>query len=207
MLGPVKDRKGYSLVEVMVAVAIIGVLTAIAVPNFMIWNQKYQLKSEVANLAGTLGLARMTAINQNTAVNIVVCHQTDPCPVGTPNATPAQVTVFFQNAATLALIPGLSPITMTSGVALSNEASLLVGGGGASPLSPQTVTFNSMGMWSNAGDLLGNNICIGAPPGFPGPCPSLAQVLNFRSAGADNFRIVILATGKINWCYIPSCDL
>jgi hypothetical protein len=44
-----------------------------------------------------------------------------------------------------------------------------------------------------------NNICI------PGACPSTSQVLNFRNAGTDNYRIVVLQTGKIIWCYVPTC--
>ena len=57
MRGPAKTRHGYSLVELMVVVAIVGILVSLAVPNFISWNRKYQLKSDVANLAGTMGFA------------------------------------------------------------------------------------------------------------------------------------------------------
>jgi prepilin-type N-terminal cleavage/methylation domain-containing protein len=180
MLKPAKNRQGYSLLETMVVVAIVGILAAVAVPNFILWNQKYQLKSEVANLAGFLGFARMTAINQNVPVVVTVTQ-----------APPAAVVVTFTNPR---LLPPadvvLPPITMNSRVSLTDA----VGGAGA---SPQDLRFDPMGTWGNTANL--NNICI------PGACPSTSQVLNFRSPGVDNFRIVVLGTGKIIWCYVPTC--
>ena len=185
MLEPAKNRQGYSLLETMVVVAIVGVLTAIAVPNYITWNQKYQLKSEVANLAGTLAFARMTALNQNVPVVVTVTQ-----------APPAAVVVTFTNPNSIP--PGavvLPPITMNSRVSLTDA----VGGAGA---SPQDLRFNPMGPWVNTGTV--NNICLNAG-GVAGACPSTSQVLNFRSPGADNFRIVVKQTGKIIWCYIPTC--
>ena len=182
MLEPAKNRQGYSLVEMMVVVAIISVLTAVAVPNFIIWNQKWQLKSEVANLAGTLGFARMTALNQNVPVVVTVTQ-----------ALPAPVVVTFTNFNTGAAV--LPPITMNSRVSLTDA-------GGNPPASPQDLRFNPMGPWVNTGTV--NNICLNAV-GVAGACPSTSQVLNFRSPGTDNFRIVVLQTGKIIWCYSPTC--
>ena len=186
MLEPAKNRQGYSLLETMVVVAIVGVLTAIAVPNYITWNQKYQLKSEVANLAGTLAFARMTALNQNVPV-VVTVTQTLPAPV----------LVTFTNPDSLPVAGAvvLPPITMNSRVSLTDAG----GGAGA---SPQDLRFNPMGPWVNTGTV--NNICLNAG-GVAGACPSTSQVLNFRSPGADNFRIVVKQTGKIIWCYIPTC--
>ena len=207
MLGRVKTGQGYSLIEVMVVISIIAVLVVVAVPNYIIWNQKYQLKSEVSNLAGNLGRARMMAISQNTPVNVIVCYLLPACPGTAVNATPAQVTVFFINPNAAppvappglpgAPIVGLSTIVMNPVVTLTNEAGAAVG-------APQTVSFTPMGLWTNAGDLLGNNICVSAAD-VPGACPQTRQVLNFQNPNAVNHRIVILPTGKVAWCYTGNC--
>ncbi len=182
MLAPVKTKGGYTLLEMMIVVAIVTILTAAAIPNFIIWNQKQKLKSDVSNLAGTLAIARMTAVNQNTPV-IVTIAQT----------LPAAVTVTFISPQGVTMFP---TITMSPIIRLTNAA-------GAAPVSPQSLRFNNMGTWVSTGNI--NNICLNA--GVVGACSpaSTSQELNFRNAGVDNFRIVVLQTGKIIWCYIPSC--
>ena len=178
MLRPSNTIKGYSLLEMMVVMAIIGVLVAVAIPNFITWNQKQKLKSNVANLAGTLAFARMTAINQNT-----------PVVVNVSQVLPAPVTVTFQNQLGVP-IPMLPTITMDPIIRFTDSV-------GGAAVSPQDMRFNNMGSWVNTANI--NNICI------PAACPSTSQVLNFRNPGTDNFRIVVLQTGKIIWCYIPTC--
>jgi prepilin-type N-terminal cleavage/methylation domain-containing protein len=214
MIARVSTSKGYSMIEMVVVIAIIAVLVGIAVPNFLAWNQKYQLKSDVSNLAQMLSIARMTAINQNITVNVIVCHLTTPCPGTAVNPTPAQVTVLFINPAAppplapagLPGAPVLAANTMNTGVSLTNVGGALVNAG---VQAPQVVSFLPTGMWTNASDL-GNNICLGAAAPFaPGLCGPIgnptAQVLNFRDTGADNYRIVIRPTGKVTWCYVGNC--
>lgn len=65
---PVSSPQGFTLIEVMIAVAIVGILAMVAIPNFMQWNARYQLKQGTTELAGSLNLARMAAMNRNLAV-------------------------------------------------------------------------------------------------------------------------------------------
>jgi prepilin-type N-terminal cleavage/methylation domain-containing protein len=202
MLGRAKSGQGYTLIEVMVVIAIIAALAAVAVPNYSTWQQRAQLKSDVGNLAGNLGRARMSAINQNISVNVIICHQTPVCPGALANTTPAQVTVFFQNAATGAPIAGLSQITMNAVVSLSDVNGNLVGAGLVA--SPQVVGFSPMGLWVNTG--IAANTCTNPiAPVTPCPAGQAAQVLNFVNRNAVNHRIVILPTGKVAWCYTGNC--
>jgi len=187
MLGRVKTAQGFSLMEIMVVVAIIGVLVAVGVPNYITWNQKYQLKSEVGNLAGNLGRARMMAINSNSRVTVTV----------TQAAPGAPVNVAFTNPAG----PVLPTIIMNSLISLSDVNGNLVGAG---VNSPQSLSFSPMGIWVDAQNP--NNICmVGAAPTSPCPAAHNSQVLNFVNSNAVNYRIVILPTGKVAWCYTGNC--
>jgi len=184
-----KAKAGFTLTEVTIIVAIIGFLTMVAVPNFLNWNRKYQLKDAVATLHGNIGLARMSAINQSTTVTVTVT-QTSPT---------AQVTVTFRNSANADVIP---PLTLVPEVSLTNATGATVGAGVS---SPQDVQLSPMGMRRNTGNA--NNLCILAAGAYTGAaCAANAnQAFNFKNTTGLNYRIVVTSTGKASWCYSSSC--
>ena len=64
-----RNDSGYSLVELIVVVAIIAVLGAIAIPNLSVGNAR--LKQAARELYGNLQRARMEAIKTNQNVGII----------------------------------------------------------------------------------------------------------------------------------------
>lgn len=72
------NQKGFTLIELMIVVAIIGILAAIAIPNFL----NYQLKSKTAEAKTNLGSIK-TAQEAYRAENdvYIVC-------TASPNANP-----------------------------------------------------------------------------------------------------------------------
>ena len=202
MTARLRGKAGFTLTEMMVVVSIVGLLSALAVPNYLDWNRKYQLKNEVSNLNGYLGVARMIAINQNTTIRVTVCYVPPPtasstCPISplpTANPTPNQVTVYFRNPAGTDVI---QPITMNQEVSLTNVSSVSVSSPSGGKV--QDVGFGPMGLRQDSSS--NSNLCVGA-------CSSsVAQTLNFMNTKSLNYRIVIQPTGKVAWCYTATCTI
>ena len=58
MLMKIRNRKGFTLVELMIVVAIIGILAAIAIPNFL----NFRLKAKTSEAKSNLGAIRSTSV-------------------------------------------------------------------------------------------------------------------------------------------------
>ena len=60
-------RKGFTLVEIMIVVAIIGLLAAIAIPNFVKARQTAEKQACIANLKQIQGAVQVWALDNNKA--------------------------------------------------------------------------------------------------------------------------------------------
>lgn len=64
-------QKGFTLVEIILVVAIIGILSAIAVPNFLSWLPNIRLKAAGRDLKSNMQKTRIEAIKTNHDWGIV----------------------------------------------------------------------------------------------------------------------------------------
>lgn len=141
--SPKTTEAGVTLIELMAVVAIVALGTAFAVPNYIAWNTRNQLKQAVTELYGNLNLARMSAMNRNTTVTVQLASG-----VVDPDDGRPKVTATFTDAGGVTVIQPQrmkTEITAFGGAAVVQFSSrgLRVGGG----VGNQTITLtNSKGL-------------------------------------------------------------
>jgi prepilin-type N-terminal cleavage/methylation domain-containing protein len=64
------DRRGFTLVEILVCIALVSILSAISYPAFGSWVKRTGMRSEVSTLVGCLHSAKMEAVKTNSYVVI-----------------------------------------------------------------------------------------------------------------------------------------
>ncbi len=73
-------QKGFTLVEVMIVVAIIGILSAIAIPNISSWLPNIRLRAAARDVFSDMMRAKMEAIKTNTTTSLTFTSGTGtPC--------------------------------------------------------------------------------------------------------------------------------
>ncbi len=66
-----RKHLGFSLIEVMVVMAIIFIIASIAMPPFLRWRTDAQLRGAASNLRGDLELAKLRAVRENSFVTVL----------------------------------------------------------------------------------------------------------------------------------------
>jgi prepilin-type N-terminal cleavage/methylation domain-containing protein len=119
-------RNGFSLVELVLSLAVLLVITTLAVPVVVRSLQTYQLSATASQLAGMLKFAKFDAIRQNTHVNFQIMQSgtnwvawVDSNGDGVPNGAEPQMVIAIAGNDTLlpaSSVPSPSPIIATLGV-------------------------------------------------------------------------------------------
>jgi prepilin-type N-terminal cleavage/methylation domain-containing protein len=144
-----ESKKGFTLIEIIITMAIIGIVSAIAIPNFSKWKEKHEVDSQAQKVYFDLMLARTTAIKSNNNVratfNLVADTYTiheDSNSDGVVDAGENFKTAILENNVQFAYNVGISD---TDGNAVTSAVSF----GGA-----QVVVFDSRGQANSSGSVL-----------------------------------------------------
>lgn len=130
-----KRESGFTLMEMMAVVGIIGILLAVAIPGFSVWLPNYKLKGAVQDLYSNMQNAKMEAIRANGDYKIEFFPGSGTFSLGTYVMTsPTNVTKT------------LELYYYRYGVTYGDPE-----GGDAVTYTGDSVTFTSRGMTNNVG--------------------------------------------------------
>ncbi|RLC28461.1 MAG: prepilin-type cleavage/methylation domain-containing protein [Deltaproteobacteria bacterium] len=140
---------GFTLVELMVVIAVIAILAATAVPAMVNWLPGYRLKKAARDLYGNMQLAKVTAIRNNADCAIVFSAGTDEYFVCSDSGADSTWSTVADNT----VLKRMSLSDLPSGIRYGwgNATTNATSGGGALPgdnisFNNNVLVFNSRGI-------------------------------------------------------------
>ncbi len=122
---------GFSLIELMVVVAVLGILTAFALPSYSVWMENTRIRNAAESIQAGLQIARAEAIKHNAKVQFKLVGATSTWTVGCVNVVvagcpatiashsggeggAANITVATNNEATTAVFSSLGTVVQAA---------------------------------------------------------------------------------------------
>ncbi|MBW2604760.1 MAG: GspH/FimT family pseudopilin [Deltaproteobacteria bacterium] len=166
-----KNRKGFTMTEVVVVLGILGIMTAISIPSYFSYLPKHRLQTSVRQIYDDMQLAKIRAVKDNRNACIEFYPGTET------------YTVFFDVDGIAGYLNG-TDILIKGNVTLENGVDITI-----TTLPTHTSGFNNRGM-----------LPAGAGPGvvrLTNPTGLLMGVEVMNTAGG--IRIVTSTDGWVTW--------
>lgn len=196
MLNAVHNQRGFSLLELMIAIAIASLLMMLGAPSFVLWIQNSQTRTAAEAIQNGLQLARAEAVKRNGRVQIELC--------GLPNsswqieAITNTAAVEAQSLACPAAVPAAGEVRIQERSAQEGSSNAVVSvtrsDGSTLTAGLAMLTFNGMGQVTTNSD--------------PSAGVAITRVDVTNPRGDRPLSITINAGGSIHMCNpnLPSSD-
>jgi prepilin-type N-terminal cleavage/methylation domain-containing protein len=120
MAVKVRSSKGFSLIELIIVIAILGIVSAIAAPNFNKYRQNTNLKEAARDLSSDISLYRQRAVAENIryqivfnqAANSYTIHSLNPAVPDVTKRPSASGNVIISNSPAPSFTGGVPIITI-----------------------------------------------------------------------------------------------
>lgn len=133
-------ERGFTTIELFTVIFVIAIGITLALPGYMNWNARYQLRQAATEIHTQLNVARMAAMNRNTTVSVGVA------------VTGGRVTIAATDTTGSQVLP-------TQSIMMAHVTNANVTGGG-------TVQFNSLGFRSSNGGVGNQTISVSNDQGL-----------------------------------------
>lgn len=135
--------RGFSLIELMMAIAVLGILTVLAMPGFTRWIANTQVRTMAESIQNSVRLAQREAAAHNGTVTLTLTNDTPPLCTSTADTAGANWVIC---AGSTLIHQNVGKSGSASAVVSSGFSTISFNGLGRSSLgAPATVTVTSTG--------------------------------------------------------------